>query len=57
LPYYDEVSGEVKLDSLKTLVDMPELAVGDQNKAATAKLELLRLKQRDCKFSQYYTEF
>jgi hypothetical protein len=37
MPYCDEVSGEVKLDSLKTLVDMLEIAFGDQDKAATAK--------------------
>jgi hypothetical protein len=57
MPYCDEVSGEVKLDSLKTMVDMLELAFGDQDKAATAKRELLRLKQRDREFSQYYAEF
>jgi hypothetical protein len=57
MPYCDEVSGEVKLDSLKTLVDMLELAFGDQDKEATAKRELLRLKQRDREFSQYYAEF
>jgi hypothetical protein len=57
MPYCDEVSGEVKLDSLKVLVDMLELAFGDQDKAATAKRELLKLKQRDREFSQYYAEF
>jgi hypothetical protein len=55
--YCDKVSGEVKLNSLKTFVDILELAFGDQDKAATAKRELLRLKQRDCKFSQWYAEF
>jgi hypothetical protein len=57
MPYCDEVSGEIKLDSLKTLVDMLELAFGDQNKAATAKRELLRLEQRDRELSHYYAEF
>jgi hypothetical protein len=57
MPYCDEVSGEVKLDSLKTLVDMLELAFGDRDKAAMAKRELLKLKQRDHEFSQYYAEF
>jgi hypothetical protein len=57
MPYCDEVSGEVKLDSLRVLVDRLELAFGDQDKAATAKRELLKLKQRDCEFSQYYAEF
>jgi hypothetical protein len=57
MPYCDEVSGEVKLDPLKTLVDMLELPFGDQDKAATAKRDLLRLKQRDRKFSQYYAKF
>jgi hypothetical protein len=57
MPYCDEVSGEVKLDSLKTLVDMLELAFGDQDKAATSKQELLRLKQRDREFSQHYAKF
>jgi hypothetical protein len=36
---------------------MLELAFGDQDKAATAKRELLRLKQRDREFCQYYAEF
>jgi hypothetical protein len=52
IPYCDEKSGEVKLNFLKTLVDMLELAFGDQDKAAMAKQELLTLKQRDCKFFQ-----
>jgi hypothetical protein len=57
MPYCDEISGEVKLDSLKTLVDMSELAFGDQNKAAMAKRKLLKLEQSDCEFSQYYAKF
>jgi hypothetical protein len=57
MPYCDDVSGEVKIDSLMTLVDMLELTFGDQVKAATAKRELLKLKQRDREFSQYYAEF
>jgi hypothetical protein len=57
MPYCDEVSREVKLDSLKVLIDMLELAFGDQNKVVTAKRELLKLKQRDREFSQYYAEF
>jgi hypothetical protein len=36
---------------------MLELAFADQDKAATAKSELLRLKQRDCEFCKYYAEF
>jgi hypothetical protein len=55
--YCDEVSGEVKLDSLKTLVDILELALGYQDKAVTAKRQLLRLKHRDCEISQHYAEF
>jgi hypothetical protein len=57
MPYCNRVSGEVKLNSLKTLVDMLEMACGDQDKAATVKGELLKLKQRDHEFSQYYAEF
>jgi hypothetical protein len=57
MPYCDKVSREVKLDSLKMLVDRVELAFGDQDKVATAKWELLKLKQRDCKYSQYYAKF
>jgi hypothetical protein len=34
MPYCDKVSGEIKLDSLKTFVDMLELAFGDQEKVA-----------------------
>jgi hypothetical protein len=50
MPYCNKVLGEVKLDSLKTLVDMLELAFRDQDKAAMGKQELLKLKQRDCEF-------
>src|SRR6202022_584910 len=57
MPYCDEISGEVKLNTLKDLIDMLDLAFGDQDKAATAKRELLKLKQRDREFSQYFTEF
>src|ERR1700730_5372602 len=57
MPYCDEITGEVRLDSLKDLVDMLDLAFGDQDKAATAKRELLKLKQRDREFSQYFAEF
>jgi ribosomal protein S15P/S13E len=57
MPYCDDVSGEVNLDSLITVVDMLELAFGDHDKAATAKRELQRLKQRDRKFSWYLAEF
>jgi hypothetical protein len=48
MPYCDKVSREVKLDLFKTLVDTLELVFGDQDKAATAKRELLRLRQSDC---------
>jgi hypothetical protein len=57
MPYCDEEFGEVKLDSLKTLVDMLELAFRDQDTAETVKRELLKLKQWDREFSQYYAEF
>jgi hypothetical protein len=57
MPLCDEISGEVKLNSLKDLVDLLDLAFGDQDKAATAKRELLKLRQRDREFSQYYAEF
>jgi hypothetical protein len=36
---------------------MLELAFRVQDKAVTAKRELLKLKQRDRKFSLYYAEF
>ena len=57
MPRCDEISGEVKLDTLKDLVDLLDLAFEDQDKVQTAKRELLRLKQRDREFSQYYAEF
>jgi type IV secretory pathway VirB10-like protein len=47
MPYCNEVFGDVKLDSLKTLVDMLELVFRDQDKGGTVKRELLKLKQRD----------
>jgi hypothetical protein len=45
MPYCDKVSGEVKVDSLKDLIDILYIAFGDQDKVAEAKRELLRLKQ------------
>jgi hypothetical protein len=45
MPYCDKVSGEAKVDSLKDLIDILYIAFGDQDKAAEAKRELLRLKQ------------
>jgi hypothetical protein len=57
MPHCDEVSGEVKLNSLKDLIDILDVAFRDQDKAAMAKRELLGLKQQDCKFSQYYADF
>jgi hypothetical protein len=57
MPYCDAVSGNVKLDSFKTCVDMLQLAFEDQIKAATAKRELLTQKQRDCEYSEYCAEF
>jgi hypothetical protein len=36
---------------------MLELAFGVQDKAATVKRELLKLKQSDCEFSKYYADF
>jgi hypothetical protein len=56
MPYCNEVSGEVKLDTLGTKVDMLELAFGEQEKAAMAKGELLKLKLRDGEFIQYCAE-
>jgi len=52
MAYWDEASGEVKLNSLKVFMEMLDLAFGDQDKAATAKRERLKVKQRDHKFSQ-----
>ena len=57
MPHCDEISGEVKLNTLKDLVDLLDVAFGDQDRAATAKRELEKLKQRDREFSQYYAEF
>jgi hypothetical protein len=57
MPHCDEVSGEVKLNSLKDLIDILDVAFRDQDKAAMAKRELLGLKQQDCEFSQYYADF
>jgi hypothetical protein len=56
-PYCNKVSGEVTLDSLQTQVDIFESAFGDPDKAAMAKQELLKLNQRDHKFSQYHAKF
>jgi HKD family nuclease len=36
---------------------MLQLVFGDQEEAATAKRELLKLQQKDHMFSQYYAEF
>jgi hypothetical protein len=45
MPYGDEISGEVKLNLLKNLVDLLDIAFEDQDQAATMKTELLKLKQ------------
>ena len=48
---------EVKLDSLKTLMIILDLAFGDQNKSATVKRELLKFKQWNCALFLYYAKF
>ncbi|KAF8246980.1 hypothetical protein K440DRAFT_644300 [Wilcoxina mikolae CBS 423.85] len=48
---------EVKLESLKDLIDLLDLGFRNEDKAATAKRELMRLKYHNCEFSQYYIKF
>jgi hypothetical protein len=56
-PYCDKISEEVKLDSLKYLIMILDIAFRDEDKTVTAKRELLKFKQQDCEFSQYYAKF
>lgn len=39
------------------MVEMLDIAFGNHDKAVTIISKLLKLKQTDCKFSLYYTEF
>ena len=56
-PYIDRKTGDLKLESLEKLLDLLQLAFGDQDIRATANRELLKLKQKDREFAQYYAEF
>jgi hypothetical protein len=56
-PYIDRKREDLKLESLEKLLDLLQLTFGDQNIRATANRELLKLKQRDREFAQYYAEF
>jgi hypothetical protein len=56
-PYIDRKTGHLKLESLEKLLDLLQLAFGDQGIWATAIWELLKLKQTDREFPQYYAEF
>ena len=56
-PYIDRKTGDPKLESLEKLLDLLQLAFGDQDIQATANRELLKLKQKDREFAQYYAEF
>ena len=44
IPYWDEETGEDKLDSMKTLIELLDFTFGDQDKATTARRKLLGLK-------------
>ena len=45
LPHCDETTREVRLETLKILIDMLDLAFRDQDRAATARRKLAGLKQ------------
>jgi len=55
--YCHEASREVKLNYLKVIMEMVDLTFGDQDKAATAKWEFLKLKLRDREFSNTSRSF
>ena len=57
MPYCDKETREVKLDTLKKLLEILDLPFGDQDKAITARRKLLGMKQRDREFSHYFAEF
>jgi hypothetical protein len=54
--YIDRKTRDVKLESLETLLDLLQLAFGDEDIRATANQELLKLKQKVREFAQYYAE-
>jgi hypothetical protein len=56
-PYIDRKTGDLKLESLEKLSDLLQLAFGDQDIRATANQELLKLRQKNQEFAQYYVEF
>jgi hypothetical protein len=56
-PYIDRKTGDLKLESLETLLDLLQLAFGDEDIRARANRELLKLKQKNREFAQYNGEF
>ena len=42
---------------MNKLIEILDLVIGEQDKAATARRKLMGLKQRDSKFSHYFAEF
>jgi hypothetical protein len=45
--YIDRTSGDLKLECLDKLLDLLQLAFGDQDIQATANSELLKLKMKE----------
>jgi hypothetical protein len=56
-PYINRKTGYLKLESQEQLLDWLQLAFRDQDIWTTANWELLKLKQKDLEFAQYYAEF
>ena len=57
LPLCNEITGEVKLDSMKNSIEMLDLVFSVLDTATTARRKLLGLKQYDCQFFHYFMVF
>jgi len=56
LPHVRE-DGEIGLEDQPAFVQLLEAALGDPDRVATAERNIREIKQKNCKFSQYYAEF
>jgi len=50
-------NGEIGLEDIPALIQLLAAAVGDPDQVATVEWKIQEIKQRNCKFSQYYPKF
>ena len=49
--------GTIGLEDLPAFIQLLDAAFGDPDRVATAEQKMREIKQKNCKFSQYYAEF